>query len=66
MSSRENARIKKETEKLKEDTENARNQQRIEADRLRTATILLLQEEQRARSVCINMNKVTFHKKKHL
>ena len=59
MSSRENARIKKETEKLKEDTENARNQQRIEADRLRTATILLLQEEQRARSVCINMNKVT-------
>ena len=38
MSSRENARIKKETEKLKEDTENARNQQRIEADRLRTAT----------------------------
>ena len=66
MSSRENARIKKETEKLKEDTENARNQQRIEADRLRTATILLLQEEQRARSVCINMNKVKFHKKKHL
>ena len=51
MSSRENKRIKEDIEKLEEETENARNQQRIEADRLRMATNLLLQEQQRARSV---------------